>query len=188
MSTFLKQQYHFCILSFALCFSGEGIKPTLLYTAKPSVDFKSGLQNSRACVLSHCLTKEESPNLQLNSGSQPGAFCPLVNSLSIENRAILPGDSTHKLYCLKVHLKNQLQWQFGPPVLCQLRKKTKHLYITWRIKLEKLIGKETKKQQLFQLCRAQSASTPFSNPRGIFRALPTNIYKHGMVGVEQMWA
>ena len=38
-------------------------------TATPSVDLKSGLLNSRACVLSHCLIISVSPNLQLNSGS-----------------------------------------------------------------------------------------------------------------------
>ena len=38
----------------------------LCYTAKPSVDLKSGLLNSKAFALSHRLIKAESPNLQLN--------------------------------------------------------------------------------------------------------------------------
>ena len=41
------------------------------YTAKPSVDLKSGLLNSRACALSHRFIKEESLNLQLNYSSSP---------------------------------------------------------------------------------------------------------------------
>ena len=48
-------------------------------TAKPIVDFKSGLLNSRACALSHCLNKAETPNLQLNYSSWPSAFLPLLN-------------------------------------------------------------------------------------------------------------
>ena len=32
------------------------------------------------------------------------------------NKALLLNDSTHKLYCSKVHFLNQQQWQFGPPV------------------------------------------------------------------------
>ena len=59
-------------------------------TAKPSVDLKRELLNNRACVLIHCLIT--SPNLQLNSGAWPGASCPLMNSLIIENKALLPGD------------------------------------------------------------------------------------------------
>ena len=43
--------------------------PSIYGTDKASVDFKTVLLNSRTCVLSHCLIKEESPNLQLNSGS-----------------------------------------------------------------------------------------------------------------------
>ena len=43
--------------------------PVFPCTAKPSVNLKSGLLDSSACVLSHCLIKAESSNLQLNSDS-----------------------------------------------------------------------------------------------------------------------
>ena len=72
-------------------------------TAKSRFDFKSKIMNSRASVLSHCVIAEESPNLQLNSGSEPGASNPLVKSLSSEDEALLSGDSTNKLYCSEVH-------------------------------------------------------------------------------------
>ena len=89
------------------------------HTAKPSVENKSGLLNNRACVLSHYLINAESPNLQLISGSWPSASWLMQISVCyfyMGNKALLLGDSTHKLYCSEVHFLNQQQWQFGPPV------------------------------------------------------------------------
>ena len=55
------------------------IMAMIAITAKPSVDFKSGLLNSRPCTLTHRLIKAESPNLQLNYSSWPSAFLPRLN-------------------------------------------------------------------------------------------------------------
>ena len=65
---------------------------TLVTLAQMDIATTIGLLNSRSYVLSQCLIKGESANLQIISGSLPGASCPLINSLLIEGKALLPGD------------------------------------------------------------------------------------------------